>query len=76
MSSSSDNLTFIRKGQQRKEYWKRCWAYRELLYFLARRDFVVNTGKPGGHYLVVDPAPAAGIYFYGYFWRHRQPAIR
>ena len=40
--NSSDQITTIRQGQQRREYWKRFWAYRELLYFLARRDFVVK----------------------------------
>ena len=40
--NSSEHITYIQKGQQRREYWKRFWAYRELLYFLARRDFVVK----------------------------------
>lgn len=42
MADQPDTITHIRPGQDHRDYWRRCWDYRELLYFLARRDFVVK----------------------------------
>jgi lipopolysaccharide transport system permease protein len=47
MTSATETLrrreiTHIRPGQSSSDYWRRLWHYRELLWFLCRRDFVVK----------------------------------
>jgi lipopolysaccharide transport system permease protein len=41
-SSAYDEIVVIEAGRSERHYWKDLWRYRELLYFLARRDISVR----------------------------------
>jgi lipopolysaccharide transport system permease protein len=40
--SEAETLTIIEAGRAERHYWRDMWRYRELLYFLARRDVSVR----------------------------------
>ena len=42
MTEPVDQIKIIRKGHRQERYWRECWNYRELVYFLARRDFIIK----------------------------------
>lgn len=42
MSAASQNVVVIEAGHADRHYWRDLWRYRELLYFLAKRDIAVR----------------------------------
>jgi lipopolysaccharide transport system permease protein len=59
-----DAETIITSRGDHRNYWRRCWEYRELLWFIARRDFVVKYRQTAAGILWLLVRPASQVFIF------------
>src|SRR5438045_9283513 len=64
LDTTSEHIVVIEAGRADRHYWRDLWRYRELLYFLARRDIAVRYRQAvlGLAWAVVRPLIAMVIF--------------
>ena len=63
-------VTVIGPEGSARGYWRACWAYRELLWFLARRDILVRFRQTAVGVLWLLIRPAAQVLIYAMVFGH------
>ena len=58
-----ETVVITNKGQQ-QGYWRRCWQYREVLWFTARRDFVVKYRQTLAGIVWLLARPASQVFIF------------
>ncbi len=65
-----ERVVLITPRGQAGEYWRRCWEYRELLWFLARRDLVVRYRQTLAGILWLFARPASQVVIFSVLYGH------